>query len=391
MNLHCRKEGRFSEDNGSISIIVTILFSSTLLFALFIAVADVSTLYTERRVVQNSADSAALALANECATEGYGSITGNNAAYGEKICLNPVSAKEFAEYYANANSPDLVTSVQEICGSSLGVCTSQPQGALKCQEIPSQFENFVRVVTRSKEVGGSSIVPIFTKLFSATPSGVDVFGCAQATWGNSNSATVVFPFSLSICDYRQSGFLTASEFAPNSPTISAGCSITDLSNIVQTFTSPLSGFAMTAGFGCPGSSTPQTITVGDELTVETSLSLLESICGGRTEFYSGVAKLAGTKIIVPAVGSVQCNSQSNNCQGSFKYKVAGFFSFNFQGGKFKNRGLVGVSPTNGWPNSCNASTSCIYGNFDKGLIAQGSISTTPGVTNTGTRAVQLLR
>ena len=385
------KKDRISDESGSIAIIVTILISSTLLFGLFMAVADVSTLYTERRVVQNAADSAVLAIANECATDGFGAINGNNLAYGQKICLNSVNAKQFAEYYANVNSPDQVTSVVEVCGTTLGACGAQPQGNLKCQSVSSQYTNYVRVVTKSRETSGSSITPIFSKVLDSTSGGVDVFGCAQAVWGNSGSASVVFPLSLSICDYRQSGFITAVDFASNNPTINGGCSITDLSGTVQNYTSPLSGFALTSGFGCPGSSTPQTISIGDLLQVEPSLSQIESVCGSKNAFYASLGTLVGSKIIVPAVGNVQCNSQSNNCQGSFTFKVTGFFSFNFLGGKFKNRGSVGSAPAGGWPNTCNASRNCIYGNFDKGLISAGSINTNSGVPNTGTRAVLLIQ
>jgi Flp pilus assembly protein TadG len=391
MKILALKKDRVSDESGSIAIIVTILISSTLLFGLFMAVADVSTLYTERRVVQNAADSAVLAIANECATDGFGAIDGNNLAYADKVCLNSVNAKQFAEYYANVNSPDQVTSVVEVCGTTLGACGAQPQGNLKCQSVSPQYTNFVRIVTRSREASGSSITPIFSKVLDSTSGGIDVFGCAQAAWGNSGSATVLFPFSLSICDYQQAGSITANDFASNSPTLTQGCSITDLSGTVLNYTSPLSGFALTSGFGCPGSSTPQSISVGDQLRIETSLSQLESICGSSSAFYASLSNLVGNKIIVPAVGNVVCNSQSNNCQGSFTFNVAGFLSFNFIGGKFQNRGTVGMAPTSGWPNKCNASRNCIYGNFDKGLVSSGTINTNPGVPNTGTRAVLLIQ
>lgn len=385
-----RLELKNDKESGAIAIIFAVLISSTLLFALFAIVADVSSIYSERRVVQNAADSAALAVASECANNGFGAIEANNGPYIEKVCVSASNAQLFATYYANKNSPDQITRVTEICGSVLNTCAPQPQGNLKCQIIPTQYSNFVRVVTQSSQIGGTSIIPIFSSLFTPSPSGVDVFGCAQVAWGNAGSASVVFPLSLSICDYQQSGLFTSTDFAPNNPTLQDGCSVTDLSNVTRTYTSPLSGFALTTGFGCPGSSDPQIISVGDQLRIETNLPAIESICGGSSQFYSSIAKLVGNKIVVPAVGNVICNSQSNNCQGNFQFQVAGFLSFNFLGGKFKNRGSVGDAPTGGWPNECNANRNCIYGNFDKGLVAAGSINTNPGVPNTGTTALMLL-
>ena len=387
---YLRREKVLGDESGSVAVIFAILVSSGLLFGLFVFVSDVATIYSERRVVQNAADSAALAIAGECATDGLGEVSGNNAAYPQPVCSNSLYAQLFTEYYANINSPDQASQVTEVCGSRLASCAPQPSTYLKCQSVPAQYANYIRVVTRSLEQDGGSVVPIFAQLLSSSPSEIDVFGCAQAAWGNAGSGSIVFPFSLSICDYRQSGPVVAVDFASNNPTLDGGCSVTDLSNITRSYTSPLSGFALTAGFGCPGSSTPQIISVGDMLRVEPSLTSIEDICGGSTQFYSSISNLVGEKIIVPAVGNVECNSQSNNCQGSFEIRVAGFLSFNFEGGKFKNRGSVGTPPPGGWPNKCNASRNCIYGNFDEGLYAGGSINTNPDVPNTGTQTVMLL-
>lgn len=375
---------------GGISIIVAILISSGFLVGLFIMVSDVATLYTERRVVQNAADAAALALANECAINGLGAIDGNNSDYPQPICSSTTYAKLFATYYANINSPDQSSKITEICGSVLSACSEQPASRIKCQVVPSQYSNFVRVVAQSLGQNGKSLEPIFSNIFSESSKEIEVFGCAQAAWGNTGSSSIVFPFSLSICDYRKTGPVVAIDFASNNPTLDNGCSVTDLSNITRTYTSPLSGFALTAGFGCPGSSVPQIISVGDALRVEPSLTSIESICGGSSQFYSSINNLVGKKIIVPAVGNVECNSQSNNCQGSFEIKVAGFLSFNFIGGVFKNRGAVGNSPVGGWPKQCNSSRNCIYGNFDEGLYVGGSINTNPNVPNTGAQTVMLL-
>lgn len=379
------------DETGAIAIIFALLISSTLLFALFTMVADVSSIYSERRIVQNGADSAALALANECATGGYGAISGNNNEYLEKVCSSPAYAQLFSSYYANINSPDQLSKVTEICGSVLSSCGPQPQGPIKCQIVPSQYPNYVRVVTQSLQSGDTSILPIFSNLLNPSSTGVNVFGCAQAAWGRAGSASIVFPLSLSICDYLQTGEFTAIDFASNNPTLRDGCSVTDLSGVTRTYDNPLSGFALTTGFGCPGSSDPKIISIGDQLKIETNLPSIESICGGRQEFYSSISKLVGETIIVPAVGNVVCNSSSNNCQGNFEFQVAGFLSFKFLGAKFKNLGLAGGVPTGGWPKACGADRSCIYGNFVKGLVAAGSINTNPEVPDTGTTAVVLLR
>lgn len=384
-----RKLWSTNQESGAIAVMVAIIASSSLLIGLFVMVSDVSTIYTERRVVQNAADSAVLAVAQECASNGLGAIQGANSAFPSKLCSNQGYAFQFATYYANVNSPDQRTSVSELCGSSpFNACASQPQGIFACKNIPSQYTQFVRISTRSNTTQDAPISPIFSQLINSNSNTVAVSGCAQAVWGNSGSASIALPFSLSICDYQISGSVVIDDFPSNQPILTGGCNVTDLSGQSKSYATPLNGFALTTEFKCPSVTSSQTISVGQTLTVQPSLTQIEKICSiavDGVDFYQAVGSLLGSTVYLPAVGNADSNGQ-----GSFTFKVAGFFAFDFLGAKFPSKTAIGQTPAAGWASGCKSNRVCLYGTFNKGLITDGSITTDPLITNTGIQAVQLL-
>ncbi|MFM8446970.1 MAG: pilus assembly protein TadG-related protein [Candidatus Nanopelagicaceae bacterium] len=93
----------FRKDDGVVAIIVAILFSSLVFVGFLAIVIDGGALYRERRVLQNAADSATLANTRECALQ-----TSN------------CSSQSFASAYTNANSPDSLSNVKELCGKTSG-------------------------------------------------------------------------------------------------------------------------------------------------------------------------------------------------------------------------------------------------------------------------------
>ena len=152
----------FRKDEGVVAIIVALLFSSLVVVGVLAIVIDGGSLYRERRVLQNSSDSAALANAQECALE-----------------TSRCSSTVFATSYTNANSPDSLSNVKELCGKSTGVitislnsCVPIQSKPFACKDIQSTYPRFVRVVSDTLTPSGSSIeLPFGSALDSAFSSG----------------------------------------------------------------------------------------------------------------------------------------------------------------------------------------------------------------------------
>ena len=377
-------------ESGVIAVLIAILISTGFVIALFVFVADTSAIYSERRVVQNSADSAAVALAQECAIDGKGAITGVKSAYPSIVCGTASYAYEFAGNYANINSPDLKTSITEVCGvSPLNSCQNQNQALFKCQNVAAEYTKYVRVSTNTETQTGSALIPIFQSLLKSN-SAVDAVGCANVAWGKSSFAPIFFPIALPICDYTNEGTKVISDFKSNDPVVTGGCQITDLNGVNFSYSSPTKGFSLLANFACPGSADPVRVTVGTTLQIESSLQQVEQSCGTSTAFYSRLSTFIGTQFFLPVVTSVICNSNNNNCQGNYQFQVASFFSFKYLGSKFKNNSTIGSAPPSGWPSYCNSTSNCLYGTFSKSVVPGADVSTDPNFPAVGAQAVQLL-
>ena len=179
-------------EDGAVVALFAILMSSVLVIALFVIVFDISALYSERRVIQNTADSSVLATTQECAIGGTGAIINLNNAYSTGVCDNQSFALDFAGKYANLNSPDSLTDVSEICGTaSLNQCGSLNTGQFECKSVNSAYKNYVRVKTSTRQSTGTSITSLFTSLVNPSQANVKVIGCAQSAWGKSAYAPVI--------------------------------------------------------------------------------------------------------------------------------------------------------------------------------------------------------
>ncbi|WP_411720422.1 pilus assembly protein TadG-related protein [Mycetocola sp.] len=155
---------RFREERGSTAVLVGILLVPLIGF-LAIAI-DVGALYAERAQLQNGADAAALAVANDCAIDG--TCDGGTAR---------------AQTFANGNANDAAANI-----ASLTYPTA----------------NSVRVVTSTREAGTGA--PTMQHPFAAVLGNETSTVHAEATaeWGSPESSTVVLPLAISLCDFRPS-------------------------------------------------------------------------------------------------------------------------------------------------------------------------------------------
>jgi Flp pilus assembly protein TadG len=394
-----KKHISIKNEDGAVAVLFSILVSSGLVIGLFVMVFDVGSLYSERRVIQNAADSSVLATAQECALDGTGAILNVTGAYPGSVCGTQSYTLDFATKYANLNSPDSLTNVSETCGRAylssinLGTCNALNNGQYECKSVSSDYKNFVRVKTSTLQTSGTSIKSLFTSPSNPSNAEVTVVGCAQSAWGKAGYAPISFPFALPICDYQISGTKLIQDFSSNDPVVPGGCSITDLNGDIFPYINPppTKGFSLLSELGCPGITVPTNVNVGDVLRIESSFTQMAQQCpSGQNQFLTQLATFVNKSIFVPVVTSVFCESTSVNCQGNYTFRVASFYSLKFLGAKFKNQGSVGSGPNSVWPSACDSTSNCLYGTFERAIVPGADVSLDPNFPAVGAMAVQLL-
>ena len=357
-------------DRGAVALLVALLLGAGVLTGLLGLVVDGGRMFAERRVVQNGADAAALAVAQNCALQ-------------RPECLSQASSRAVAATFANLNaSDDGRTSVTELCGSSpLGGCPSlgtTPKWS-DCQTAVTG--NYARVRTRSEDASGSAFfLPIFAGVLGGgTGSQLSVGACSQVRWGGATSAPIQFPFLLPACSpLLDQGAKVIEDFDPNDPDES--CTVGGV-----TYNPVTKGFAFGALPGAdPDCLTTVDIKVGSVISVETSLT---QVCGTKintvVDTLLGINGQPATPITLPVVGA-----HSQTGQGQYDFTVLGFKSFILTGYKLKNV-TGGTAPPGGWAaTACGSSAkrSCLYGSVGTDVVT-GDVG---GTGDFGVRAVRLV-
>lgn len=360
------RHSRATEDRGAVIVLVGVLLAAGVLTGMLAVVIDLGRVYAERRVVQNAADAGALALAQHCAR-----------ATTDPACVSGGGAGE-VQQLANANSPDGITKVTEVCGSSpLAACTATTKTWSNCTDPPG-VPAFARVRTATEAEGGDFFFPaIFGGLTSADGKArLSAAACAQAAWAAAGSAMVVLPFVLPACpDVPFGQGVVIEDFDPADPNTS--CTTLD-----GTLLNPVTkGFAFA---DLPGENrqctAPVSVAVGDVLPVETSLTQL---CGPHITTSLDPYVASGESLIFPVVGS-----HERAGQGQYAFPIIAFRSFVLLGYRLKNN-QGGQAPPGGWKSTAcgqGSKRSCIYGTFQQEVVP-GDLGTGP---NLGVQAIALI-
>lgn len=194
-------KGRSSE-NGTVAVIVGIILANGVLLGLGAIVMDTGSLLSERRQLQNGADSTSLAVAQMCA-----------ASAG---CAADLSAGSALTALAGRNAADNRMSIDSVCGSASArtsnpsltstTCSGTSTGQLvDCPTVSSTFASarYVEVRTSTRNADGSLILPpILAQTLAGGYSGETVRACARAAWGPPSSVTATLPITISNCEYN---------------------------------------------------------------------------------------------------------------------------------------------------------------------------------------------
>jgi hypothetical protein len=323
---------RVRDERGVAAVIV--MLSMVAVFAIGAVVVDVAALFQERRVLQNGADAAALAVAEQC---------------GAGDCGNPTAT---ASEYANANANDGASSIDELCGSGV-------TGASSCSNPPAlpAGASYVRVTTKTETTdGGDQVKYTFARLLGF--AGGTVHARAVVAWGGPASLTSELPMTMSKCEFDKYTN-DNTNLAPPPPYDTSGYPSPEAVIYLHDTTgaNPCpdgpSGSDLPGGFGWLD--TGQT---GCQATSDTSDWYADD--PGRSPPTSCTAAMMAT--LVGTVVQIPIFDETNGLSGNNgEYHMIGFASFYVTGysieGQYKQPSLV----TGQYP--CRGQTSCISGFF----------------------------
>jgi Flp pilus assembly protein TadG len=357
------------DDAGAIAIIVALMM--VVLLGMSTIVIDVGSLYAERRQLQNGADSAALAVAIDCA---------------RTTCNGTGSALATASQHANANANDGTATVTGVCGTAPGLtpCSqTPPAGRWDCPAQPSSGSlataPYVLVRTQTRTGTSSLMPPIFAKALVPGYTGTTVKACARAGYGAPSSAQVIAA-TESLCEWN-AATANGTKFAPSPPYPPNPAASFDRVIYLHTTTKAgsckagPSGSDLPGGFGFlddPNGTCSTTVSTTGTYGDNTGASVSQPC---KTAL---VAAQAGKYVVYMPIYNSVTGTGTNGV-----YTLKGFAAFVVTGyhlpGFSIASWLTGTVP-------CSGSDKCISGFFTQGLITGGG---TVGGPSMGATVIQL--
>lgn len=180
-------------DRGAVAVLVAILLASGMVMALGALVIDVGQGYAERAEQQNSADSAALAVARGCAR-------------GPAYCDPSTLPSSVAGLHADANAKDTTTAVTVVCGhdpfGKLPLCPAPDPNARFSCGTATAGTNYAEVHTETRLNNGAHLLPpVFGRAaLGSAYNGITVHACARTQWGKPAGGNG-FAMTISYCEW----------------------------------------------------------------------------------------------------------------------------------------------------------------------------------------------
>ncbi|MFI6101315.1 TadE/TadG family type IV pilus assembly protein [Lentzea sp. NPDC051213] len=353
-----------SDDRGALGVLIGILLGFGVLLGMGAIVIDVGIMYQERAELQNGADAGALAVARGCAA-------------GASTCM-----VNKANYFANHNAKDGVSTVDQVCGFDgngvLSSCGASTGAMVDCPAKPASGIKYVDVHTSTQTAGGDTLLPpAFARTLAGNGSyeGTRVAACARATWGPPKTATTM-ALTISWCEWNQatSSGTTFGPVPPTTPPVS-------VHRVLKLHT--------TGGTTCPsgpsGSDGPGMFGWVDDTNSDCSVEISNNTYSANTGASSDKdckAALASAFTSRQAVYLPIYTKVTGTGTGG-TYTLAGFAGFVVTGywlpGASQKDWLTGK-------NECKGSDKCVAGYFVQGLMPNTG---TIGGPDLGARIVQL--
>ena len=316
---------RLNDDSGAVGVFVAIIIA--VLLGLVGLTIDVGAMYRERRELQNGADAAALAIAEEC-------------ALGTSLC-NTAAAGSTAQSFASGNASDGAAAV-EVLHINHGQRT-------------------VTVQTGTLNTDGTTrLDPFFAEVVGF--DGSTIHATAVAQWGNPASLFGL-PLTISMCEFPG----TAQLPSPPQVLYFHDGNNAEPCNAQAGHDADGDGF-LAGGFGwLGGDGDCEVFLVSDTWhTADPGSSPTVGCDPGP------VADLVGQDVPLPIFDDLVGVGTGG------EYHIAGFAMFHITG--FNFGGQFKVNPP------CQGDERCMSGHFTTGVVYDGE----PGGPDTGIRIVKLI-
>lgn len=371
-------------ERGAVAVIVAVVAGAFVLTGVAALTIDAGSLYAERRVVQNGADAASLALAQICAKD-----------IADPSCANT----SYLEGLAGDNATDdNLTSIHSVCGSgpeggSLGPC---PVGTtlIDCTALSTSLPvnvNWVEVKTRTLSASSTPLMRRFFAGFGGdADDGKTVQACARAAWGPAATGTATLPFSFSACEWDH-----ATGATPGPPVygVETAIALNYASGKKPAPCADFNGHDFPGGFGWLDREPDCSVDIvpGDWAGSVTPDS--NGVGGG--ECNDLIKLMVGEVVYLPVfdcVNSVQiyCTTDEHPTSKQW-YHIAGLAAFHLTGvnvtGQLKDMAGVGGA-AKAYCAKVSKDNKCLYGYFTEGLVPVGTIGG-PTTPNFGAKVVQV--
>ena len=366
-------------DRGAVAALVAVVLASGMIFVLGALVIDTGQGYAERAELQNSADSAALAVARGCAR-------------GPAYCDASTLPTSVAGLHADANAKDTTTAVTVVCGHDpwgiLPACPAPDPAARFSCGAATAGTNYAEVHTETRLNDGSHLLPpVFGRAaLGSADNGMTVHACARTQWGKPASANG-FALTISYCEWLRyvGGNESLPVYAAPPPTVPPASAEVVL-YFHDTNPNPTHCVAGPSGFDVPGDfgstqttgntcytnfnfdpvlgTTSYPAEPGSSLSGPCETSLQQAQQSHAVTFVPIYDKIVGTG-----------NGGINTLWSMSAFVVTGYYWPEWSA----NSWLTGHKP-------CGGNARCVSGYFTTGVTTGGSIGTGNGA---GANVVQL--
>lgn len=221
-------------EKGGVAVLISIFFGTMVLFGVAALSLDVGSIWWERRQLQNAADAAVMALANQCA-KGSQNCRPDSTTTTTYANLNvkdgTTSTDGVCSRFGTGFTPPVTSSLEvwSPCASGTDTSTVQDQKLRnlgECVPVPTSLGTnvpYVEVKIGTSNSGGApeQVRSIFSRIVKGTDN-PHVSACARAAWGPPGGTGTTFPLTLSVCDWytaTSGGFAPAPPYTPGPATV----------------------------------------------------------------------------------------------------------------------------------------------------------------------------
>lgn len=324
-----RVSNGLNDDRGAVAVIIAILMVPLLGF---VAISlDIAATHAEKQQLQNGADAAALAIAQDCARH---------------ACGEPEDTARTL-VLANSNSGDAV--------ASLPIIPSEETGRVTVQNSAVRDHWFAPVL-------GIDSTELNTR--------------ASAAWGAPTGGTAVLPLILPLCEVKKNADITGRPTGVEQTIVTtpASCPIDDENNYVP------------GGFGWLKTDQMKSCNVTTEIGGKASSE------PGNTVKHCDLSPIRDRTILVPVFDESDPSNAIGTGSNAY-YIVYGYAAFHVTGYHFSNQSwgdlpCGGDAGSNGKENGNRQR--CISGYFTELHLAEPDFEYGPDAPNLGASAVNLL-